>query len=422
MHVVVIFCLFLASFSRIYAASIRNDKDVRIATISKFASKWFLNNLKKKYTDSPVEPSRLTEYRSQEDNFKVAGIHDTLMRNIFTFLDKEDLDKVKNLSTNFRSLAALALADKLRNLNPYCVFPFNVLNELFYTFLKESGFDFASSSITEKDLEKFNSEFLLIQRQGYDKLKSGIIMFLNELIYGIDQHKPIYYNDWCFNFVRTLSQDSCPAAFQMYNIYLNRMTNSSYGRISAETFDLVDILHSNSSQDALNLIIDPQKSIISDLVSRRIAPEVIFAILELASFPLQDDAERIYVIRMIFKTGSFSPKFWAYIRNYPDLIRPYFQNLFKNFRVHPRWYKELVMEFTPREGNEALFYLLTRNAVNPFEINVFKGFNLSSSELEATLNKFTQCSAPSLTNMDILYEITSHGLVSKESWKGRRSV
>ena len=114
----------------------------------------FLNNLKKKYTDSPVELSRLLKYRSQADNFKVAGIHDTLMRNIFTFLDKGDLDKVNNLSTNFRSLAALAIADKLRTLNPYCVFPSYQLNALIYSFLKESGFDFSSSSITERDLEK----------------------------------------------------------------------------------------------------------------------------------------------------------------------------------------------------------------------------------------------------------------------------
>ena len=86
-------------------------------------------------------------------------------------------------------------------------------------------------------------------------------MFLNELIYGMDQHKPMCLNDWCFDFVRTLSPDSCPAAFQIYDRYLIRMKNSSNGLISDETLNLVNILHSNPTQDALNLIIDPQKSI-----------------------------------------------------------------------------------------------------------------------------------------------------------------
>ena len=71
----------------------------------------------------------------------------------------------------------------------------------------------------------------------------------------------------------------------------------------------------------------------------------------------------------------------------------------------------LAKKFTPVEGNEAFIYLITRNAVNPFEIEVFKGFNLSSEENSAILKKFDEkYSSNSLVFVEIIRELNSNGI------------
>ena len=99
----------------------------------------FFEQFEQKFTNSPVEPIQALFYSVQADNFSVSGINDTLMRYIFEFLDIEDMDKIKNLSTCMRSCSALALALKLQSLNPYFVFQVNWVNELLYAYLKEKN-------------------------------------------------------------------------------------------------------------------------------------------------------------------------------------------------------------------------------------------------------------------------------------------
>ena len=73
--------------------------------------------------------------------------------------------------------------------------------------------------------------------------------------------------------------------------------------------------------------------------------------------------------------------------------------------------QSINQEIPPVEGNEALIYLLTRNAVNPFEIEVYKGFSMSLEENSAFLIKFA---TNSLVYLDICSELRSNGLCLEE--------
>ena len=387
----------------ILTASVTNNPPIPFAQI---ARKSFLRNLNKKFTEKPIEPSYLQPYRAQNDKFHVAGIEDTLLRYIFEYLTKSDLDKLKNLSTNLRSLAALALADKLRTLCPYYTFPVNWLNELFYTFLVENEME--KAPISENDLEMINSEYV---KFGNDlkptiiplNLKFLIISFLNELVYGVDQHMPANVSEWRYNLMRRLSKYSYSSAFILYqDVEVRDAADGDEDWQTVTQIFAAKLLKRPTSEELDELVNWSAPFEASALTA--VAPEVACAFIELSLPRLRRDEDRIIAIEFMFESNSFSQIFWDYIRSYPRLLEDYFETRVENVDA-PRWNKELVKLFLRVQGNEALMYLLTRSAKDPFDIEMFKRFNLTVDQITTTLKEFMICSTGSLMEKEILEEL-----------------
>ena len=135
-----------------------------------------------------------------------------------------------------------------------------------------------------------------------------------------------------------------------------------------------------------------------------VAPEVTCAFIELSLPLLRRDQDRIIAIEYMFESNSFSQIFWDYIRSYPRLLEDYFETRAENVDA-PRWNKELVKLFLHVQGNEGLLYLLTRSTKDPFDIEVFKQFNLKVDQIITTLKEFMICSTGSLVEKEILEEL-----------------
>ena len=408
MHVLPLIYLVLSFLSCISAASVTGNPSAPPVDHIKTARKCFLNNLNQKNTNSAVEPIQALAYSVQADNFSVAGINDTLMRYIFEFLDIEDVDKIKNLSTCLRSCSALALAVKLKSLNPYFVFQVNWVNELFYAFLKENKL--IELSTLENNLEMINYEFIgyvkdARNRADRRRLNYLVVLYLNELIFGINQNAPVNIIEWRFNVSRRLSKYSYTTAFNKLKDEVSKV--AYYPHIAESSKSLLDKICQRISPKELILGIDWDAPWVYSVLIRA-GREVTCAIIDSSPLLLRHDEDRILAIELMFAINSFSQSFWDYIQEYSDLLKTFFKEPLSFSKV---WNKELAKKFTPVVGNEAFIYLITRNAVNPFEIEVFKGFNLSAEENSAIVKNFVEkYMSNSLVFVEIIRELISIGI------------
>ena len=376
------------------------------ATISfkKIARKCFLSNLNKKFTGKPVELNQPMDFREEEgklDSFREARIDYPLMKHIFEYLGKEELDNMKNLSTKFRSLVALSMADKLRKLSPYFVFRVNWLNDFFYTFLNEANL--TEYLLTEDDLEVINYKMCL-RFENYeptllDDLKTLLISFLNEFIYGVNQTIPKNIIEWRFNFAKRLSKYSYTTAFEIYKL-----------GASDKSLKFIGKLYERITPEELGRLFDwsnPFSYYVADL--NYMDPDVASAFIELGCCFLQNDSDRIKATEAMFKTNSFSQPFWDYIQNYPHVLKNiHFGRL---GTCGPRWDRERAIKSAPAEGVEGPLYLITRSSADPFDMEVFKQFNLPPGMFTAFLDMFLAVSEPNLIGLEIMNELHDHCMV-----------
>ena len=307
-----------------------------------------------------------------------------------------------------RSCSALALALKLKSLNPYFVFQVNWVNELLYAYLKEKNL--VESSAIENDLEMINHDFAGQEKDTRNvtdrsRLNYLVFLYLNELIFGNDRCTPYIMAEWRHNVSRRLSKYSYTTAFNKLKDEVSKVEHESF---IAELYkSLLVKINQRISPKEWNLRIDWDAPWVF-LVMVHAGHEVTCAIIDSSPLLLRHDEDRILAIKLMFVTDSFSQSFWDYVQDYSDLLKPFFNDPSKCSRV---WIKALTKKFTPVEGNEALIYLLTRNAVNPFEIEVYKGFSMSLEENSSFLMKFY---TNSLVYLDICSEIRSNGLCLEE--------
>ena len=351
-----------------------------------------------------MELGKPMEYREEEgklDSFREAGIDYPLMKHIFEYLGKEELDKMKNLSTKFRSLAALSLAERLRKLSPYFVFPVNWLNDFFYTFLNENNL--ADSLLNKDDLEVINYKMCLRFENNYepmllDDLKTLLISFLNEFIYGVNQSIPRDIREWRFNFAKRLSKYSYINAFEIYKL-----------GYSDRSLEFIGKLYERISPEELRRLFDwsiPFPYYVAGL--NGMDQDVASAYIELGCSFLQNDSDRIRAIEIMFKTNSFSQPFWDYIQNYPHLLENIHYGCLGT--CGSRWDRERLIKSAPAEGAEGPLYLITRSSADPFDMEVFKQFNLPPDMFKALLDMFLAVSEPNLIGLEIMNELYDHGM------------
>lgn len=361
-------------------------------TFKKAARRSFLGNLNKKFTSTttPLAPIRpLLPYRSQSSS----RIEGDLLAHIFGYLSKYDLDRVKALSTEFRSRSAVALAELLRRLCPHYVFPLNWMNELLYTFLAE--FKVTSSLVTEDQLEIINYKFIEF---GNDlnhslislDLKRLIISFLNELVYGVGQSMPADLAEWKCNLMRRLSKYSYHQALSLYQYVLIdgdedwRAINQHFSGKLFERF----------TAEELNELVD-WNAPFSASVLTAVTPEISCALIEITATLLRRDEDRMAAMEFMFENNSFSQQFWDYIAQYPHLLEIWVGNCDSG-----RWNKELDRKFT---DNLALKYLLSRTAVDLFELEEFSAeFAVAEEEKLGLIEYFRNGSLGTLVEQEIL--------------------
>ena len=61
-----------------------------------------------------------------------------------------------------------------------------------------------------------------------------------------------------------------------------------------------------------------------------------------------------------------------------------------------RWDRERLIKSAPAEGAEGPLYLITRSSADPFDMEVFKQFNLPPDMFKALLDMFLAVSEPNL--------------------------
>lgn len=109
-------------------------------------------------------------------------------------------------------------------------------------------------------------------------------------------------------------------------------------------------------------------------------------------------------IHFAFDQPIFTRSVWKFISSADDLLRPYFETRrsSSNFGFN----KELVKKFLGPSEN-GLKYLLIRDSLNPFDLQVLLAMNCNMSEL---ISEFLNCATPTLTEIEIFAQIFQAGL------------
>ena len=322
------------------------------------------------------------------NKFQESKLDTDLICFIIEFLDRNDLRRLSEISSEFFNMSNKVLNYKIDRILKYS-------NKIFCRCLINLDLSYENIILNADNLELVTYKSLLSSKS----LECVMILtFLHEFLYGPDATLPNEMLEWHVSLAQKLARHSLSEVLQysLEHIIPSYYGNGNDGTLRSLILGL-KLLYLRPSPEQLirmaNLDVPMRLSIISGSNF-----EVRCAIINEVHPHISREEDWEYSIACMMHSNVFSRKFWNALKDRIHLCDPIFANRTVNKGF--MWNKELSKQ--KLGDNDALMYLLTRSVVEPFNLQIFMSMN---PEMIIVMKEFLYCSTPTLTEMDIFSQI-----------------